>query len=168
MPANNCPLYELYRKGGCIYEQLFATACAKFTLISLGLLQILNDMMVPPNTWLVAIDIEAIQSCIPHDVGLTTIAKFFTERDRICWPLNQFVLDLLSHILHSNIFSFDGIYYKQCQRHSNGSMMRPIICQSSIGGLGMQLVRRRVPSNVPVPDIMLAQVNRRCPRLMGR
>lgn len=77
------------------------------------LLQIVDNLTIAKEALLVTIDIEALYSNIPHDLGIKIVSTFLHERDKSMWPMNQFVLSLLRHILMNNIFRFDDRYYKQ-------------------------------------------------------
>lgn len=100
----------------------------------LHLLQILENVNVQDNTWLVTIDIEVLYSSIPYQIGHTTVSKFLSERERIFWPRNQFVLTLLSHVLHNNIFCFNGIFYHQRQEVAVGAKCAPSYANLLLGG----------------------------------
>lgn len=54
------------------------------------LLKHIDDIITPPEALLVAIDIEALYSSIPHDKGVASVAKFLRELDRSLWPMTLF------------------------------------------------------------------------------
>ncbi|XP_069605856.1 uncharacterized protein [Ranitomeya imitator] len=53
---------------------------------------ILDDFEVPPNTWLVTLDVESLYTCISHDLGTQAVAYFLDlnssgigDTIRFCW-----------------------------------------------------------------------------------
>lgn len=59
------------------------------------LMQHLEGIQIPLDALLVAIDIEALYSSIPHERGVLTAGSFLGEQDTTTWPLNNFILKLL-------------------------------------------------------------------------
>lgn len=92
---------------------------------SLQLMQILNGITIPADAWLITLDIEALYSSIPHEMGLSINKEFFSEQDLTSRPLNQFILELLRHILYNNIFLFGGKLYRQKQGVAIGARCAP-------------------------------------------
>lgn len=76
-------------------------------------LQSIEGLHAPRDSWLVAIDIEALYSSIPHlkDLQIT----FLNHRGHEQWEYNEFVLELLEFSLTKNAFTFNGIHYLQVQ-----------------------------------------------------
>lgn len=83
---------------------------------------------------LVTIDIEALYSSIPHDLGINIVSIFLHERDKSQWPMKQFVLSLLRHILMNNIYRFDDQYNKQIQGVVMGARCAPLYANLFLGG----------------------------------
>lgn len=100
----------------------------------LQLFQILHDMMVPTDAWLITLNIEALYLSIPHEVGLSTISRYIHEQDRSSWSLNDFILDLLRHILFNNIFLFEGTFYRQKQGVAMGAHSAPWYANLTLRG----------------------------------
>lgn len=63
-------------------------------------------MCVCPDALLIAIDIEALYSSIPHKQGIGVVKAFLQEQDPTTWPFNVFILThnhftfLRNHYLH--------------------------------------------------------------------
>lgn len=98
------------------------------------LLRKLDGLCVPPGCFLVAIDIEALYSSIPHDHGMEVISRFLKERGPTFSGLNAFVLQLLSHILTKNVFSFDGSHFLQVQGVAMSTCCAPSYANLYLGG----------------------------------
>lgn len=64
---------------------------------------------------LVAIDVKALYSSIPHKQGLYLVASVLQEQEKVTWQFNEFLLRLLRHILHCNLFSYSGSHFLQVQ-----------------------------------------------------
>lgn len=63
------------------------------------LLRCLDNIQVPPDANLVAMDIEALYSSIPHSSGLSVIQEFLSERTEDSWSYSKFILTISDHIL---------------------------------------------------------------------
>lgn len=94
----------------------------------------IEGLTIPKGALLVAIDIEALYSSIPHRRGVEVISTFLYEQDRSCWPLMDFVVKLLDHILIANIFLFNGTAYLQVQGVSIGTYCAPSYAKLYLGG----------------------------------
>lgn len=95
------------------------------------LLRILEGMVIPTNTILVAIDIKALYWSIPHEAGIHTTKQFLIEQDRSTFPLNVFILQLLQFILIRNVFLFSDPHYLQVEGVAFGTfcLLFPIVCK---------------------------------------
>lgn len=47
--------------------------------------------------------------------GIKVVSTFLKKQDHTSWPLNQFIVELLNHVLTFNVFMFDGSTYLQEQ-----------------------------------------------------
>lgn len=45
----------------------------------------LDGLTIPPDTLLVTIDVQALYSSIPHELGIQTVKKFLMEQDHRQW-----------------------------------------------------------------------------------
>lgn len=63
-----------------------------------GTLQICSNIysgfLVPLDALIVAVDIEALYSSIPHERGVRMAESFFMAQDQITWALNGLILKL--------------------------------------------------------------------------
>lgn len=73
-------------------------------------------------------DVEALYSSIPHEKGGTVLM----EQERTSWPLNQFMLQLLSFILTRN-FIFEDQYFLQAQGMAMGTSCAPSYANLYLG-----------------------------------
>ncbi|KAM9320087.1 uncharacterized protein PAF06_004553 [Gastrophryne carolinensis] len=89
------------------------------------LLRILDGLTVPPGTFLVGLDVEALYSSIPHQQGLAAIRFFLNELDISRHNLNIFILRLLEFVLTHNFFLFNGSLYHQVQGTAMGTTCAP-------------------------------------------
>ncbi|XP_073465040.1 uncharacterized protein [Aquarana catesbeiana] len=63
------------------------------------LLRIFDNLKLPKNTWMVALDVESLYNTIPHGTGIEVISKSLQDRGPNSEAYNQFVVDLLNFIL---------------------------------------------------------------------
>ncbi|XP_077110369.1 uncharacterized protein LOC143807586 [Ranitomeya variabilis] len=73
---------------------------------------ILDDFEVPPNTWLVTLDVESLYTCISHELGTQAVAYFLDLNSSGDRRHDSFLLDLLLFILDRNFFTFDRVFYR--------------------------------------------------------
>lgn len=71
---------------------------------TIHLLQIIDDTHVPPGVWLVAVDVEALYSSIPHNKGISVVKSFLQERSTSQKSYSEFVVVLRVFIFHNNFF----------------------------------------------------------------
>lgn len=62
------------------------TSLPSYLRDTLHILQALEDLVVPPETILITLDIEALYSSIPHRSGLQIIEKFFSSGEMHPYP----------------------------------------------------------------------------------
>lgn len=79
------------------------------------LLRHIEGIQVPRDSLLVAIDVESLYSSIPHKKRVVTARLFLMEQEHTSWPLNKFILQLLTYILTRNFFIFEDQHYLQIQ-----------------------------------------------------
>lgn len=128
----------VYSKPGSRFIDLFlmqhVTSLLFYIKDTPDLLCTLEGVMVPQGATLVAVNVEALYSSILHDRGLHIISSFLQEMDRSQWPLNQFILDLLDHLLHCNVFLYAGSHYPQVQGVAMGTCCVPSYAKLYLGG----------------------------------
>lgn len=74
--------------------------------------------------------------------GIHIISMFLQTMDKSHWPLNQFILNLLEHILNTNVFLYAGFHYLQVQGVAIGTFCAPSYANSYLGGWEQQLFAR--------------------------
>lgn len=72
------------------YLRPHITGLPSYSRDMVQLLQIVEDMTVPTSSVLVTIDIEALYSSIPHELGINAGARFLAKRDVSQYPRNVF------------------------------------------------------------------------------
>lgn len=77
------------------------TTLPSYIKYTADLLKNLDGLNVPAGCLLVAIDIKALYSSIPHNQGIETVSRFLGERGPKFSGMNQFILQLLSHFLNN-------------------------------------------------------------------
>lgn len=93
----------------------FVTNLPSYIKDTIHLLQNLDGLCLPSGSLLVAIDVEALYSSIPHNLGLSAVKHFISQSHKDDRKLNAFLIDALKYILTRNVFSFDGSQYLQMQ-----------------------------------------------------
>lgn len=85
------------------------------------LLKHIKGIQVPLDSLFMAIDVEALYSNIPHEQGVLMAKSFLMKQDCTTWPLNEFILHLLSFILTRNYFVFEDLHFLQIQGVAMGT-----------------------------------------------
>lgn len=75
------------------------TALFSYVQDTIDMLRHIDGKQVPPNTWLVALDVECLYNSIPHVKGMDVIRTHLLERGPSFDGYSQFVLRLLEFIL---------------------------------------------------------------------
>lgn len=101
---------------------------------TIHLLNILDGLHVDTNTLLVCIDVVALYSSIPHQLGLTMVRSFLDERTNIHQDYNMFILKLLEFILTHNAFIFYCFQYLQMQGVAMGIICALFYAKLYLGG----------------------------------
>lgn len=97
------------------------------------LLQNLEELVVPPDALLVAVDVEALYSSIPHQLGILAIGHAISQSHRDNQAFNEFVLLSLEYILTHNVFSFYGTHFLQMQGMAMGTCCGPSYANLYLG-----------------------------------
>ncbi|KAM5151821.1 cytochrome P450 2W1-like [Mantella aurantiaca] len=117
------------------------------------LLRTIHDLQVPPGSWLVAIDVEALYSSIPHELGCQAINSFLQQRPQNEWKFNNFMLQALKFILHHNIFCFNNQIFLQRQGVAMGTS-----CAPSYANLFLGCFVEGPPSTQRLQQILLEEI----------
>ena len=103
----------------------------------------------PPQTRLVTIDVVSLYSNIPHDELLTSLQHYLDKPLPIystSRPPTKDILEIASHVLTNNIFTFESQIYRQIQGTAMGTPMAPAAANLFMGALELKL-----QTNSPVP-----------------
>lgn len=100
---------------------------------TIHLLQHIDGLQVPPDLLLVAINVEALYSSIPHDRGLICIKRILSEKSRCEGKVNDYIIEALCFILHHNYFSFNGSHYLEVQGMAMGTCCAPAYANMYLG-----------------------------------
>ncbi|XP_069614259.1 uncharacterized protein [Ranitomeya imitator] len=121
----------------CTYIDFFlqplVASLDSFVRDSTFLIQQLQDLSVPPDVYLVTLDVESLYTCIRHDLGIQAVAFFLdqnTTGDRLH---DSFLLDLLSFVLDKNYFVFDRVFYRQARGTAMGARCAPSYANLFLG-----------------------------------
>ena len=87
----------------CIHAYIHACTYIKNTY---DFIDKIKDVLIPPNSLLITLDVESMYTNILHEKGLESI----TERFKSSY-LDENVLELLELCLNSNDFEFDGKWF---------------------------------------------------------
>lgn len=71
------------------------TSLQSYVKDAVHFLQIIDNLIIPENAFLVTIDVEALFSFIPHDKGLAAIKHIIYQRGYEDWGYNELILSLL-------------------------------------------------------------------------
>lgn len=97
------------------------------------LLRHIEGIQIPRDALLVAIDVESLYSSIPHEKGIATARSFLMEQEDTSWPLNEFILQLLTFILTQNFFIFEDQHYLPIQGVAMGTSCAPSYANLFLG-----------------------------------
>lgn len=97
-------------------------------------LSVIEGLDIPPSSWLVAIDVEALYCLIPHSKGIKMVKSFLWDKSQTQWPYNQFILDVFKFILTHIVFVFNRSHYLQIQGVAMGTCCAPSYANLYLGG----------------------------------
>ncbi|XP_040178452.1 uncharacterized protein LOC120911183 [Rana temporaria] len=100
---------------------------------TIHLLQKVQHFKVSPGALLVAIDVEALYSSIPHSLGLSAIKNTLLPIFRGDRRLGEFLIMALEFILYHGVFSFDGSHFLQVQGVAMGTSCAPSYANLYLG-----------------------------------
>ena len=105
---------------------------------STDLINILEELEVPPDAYLITLDIESLYTNISHDEAITTFLKKFIQH-----PKKVFLLDLLKYVLKNNIFKFNNLTFTQLCGVAMGTKLAPALATIYIGDLEENFIKHR-------------------------
>ena len=109
----------------CVYLQPFAQTTKSYIKETNHFLQKLNDLgVIPPESFLVTIDVTSLYTNIPHREGILA-CKDALEKRQTKEPKTWILLRLLHFILAKTCFKFNDKYYKQISGTTMGTKCAP-------------------------------------------
>ncbi|CAJ0964974.1 unnamed protein product [Ranitomeya imitator] len=118
-PLKGCPIVagldSLSQNIGVYIDKIlrpFVLSLPSYVTDIAHLLGLLEDVAVEPHITLASIDVEALYSSIPHDLGVRAVDHFLKTRAVECLEHSNFVKHLL-FTLTRNYFIFNGKYFRQ-------------------------------------------------------
>ena len=111
----------------------FVVNLSSYIKDTIYLLRKLEGLHVSSGALLVAIDVEALYSSIPHNLGLIAIRNVLFPIFRIDPKLGEFIMMALEFILHHGVFSFDGSHFLQVQGVAMGTSCAPSYANLYLG-----------------------------------
>ncbi|XP_073422111.1 uncharacterized protein [Dendrobates tinctorius] len=127
---------SLTQNSGLYIDQIlrpFVVCMPSYLRDTSDLLLKLEGVHLEGNAWLASIDIEALYSNIPHDVGIKGVGHFLSQRSIACRGHNSFLTSLLQYILTHNAFCFDGKFYHQLRGTAMGCPCAPSYANLFLG-----------------------------------
>ncbi|XP_069609107.1 uncharacterized protein [Ranitomeya imitator] len=116
----------------CIYVDFFLQPLAmklkSHLRDSTHLIQLLQDLCVPPGTLVITLDVESL-----YDVGLKAVSFFLDRNTTGDREHDQFLLDLLLFVLDKNYFVFDRCFYRQIKGTAMGARCAPSYANLFLG-----------------------------------
>lgn len=88
------------------------TLFIKDTIQFLGMIE---NLHIPPEEWLITIDIEMLYAGILHYQGIFAVSQFLKIREQGQLSMSQFILDALEFIFCNNVFTFDEKIFLQIE-----------------------------------------------------
>ena len=95
------------------------------------LLDMINDIKIPNDSFLATIDVDSLYTNIDNEAGINAVNKAFTKNPdpigtlKCCKRPNQAILDLLQLCLENNDFTFNGDWYVQTHGTAMGKKFAP-------------------------------------------
>ncbi|KAL8565389.1 hypothetical protein ACOMHN_029084 [Nucella lapillus] len=91
--------------------------------------------LLPSDALIVTIDVVGLYSNIPHHEVTTSVTETLATKTHLVpnAPPKKLLLKIINHILHNNIFQFDGNIFKQIFGTAMGTPMAPTIANIFMG-----------------------------------
>ena len=105
---------------------------------STELIHILRTLKVPPQAYLITLDVESLYTNISHEEAIKSLLKRFE-----CDPQKVLVLDLLKYVLKNNVFKFGDQVFAQLHGVAMGTKLAPALATIYIGDLEEQFLENR-------------------------
>ena len=103
---------------------------------STELIHILLTLKVPPQAYLITLDVESLYTNISHEEAIKSLLKRFE-----CDPQKVLALDLLKYVLKNNVFKFGD--FAQLHGVTMGTKLAPALATIYIDDLEEQFLESR-------------------------
>ena len=117
---------------------------------STDLVRRLQTLKVPPNAFLVTLDIESLYTNITHEEAIVSFLKRFADD-----PNKVFLLDLFKYVLKNNIFQFAENVYTQLCGIAMGTKLAPALATIYIGDIEEEFIAERTKK----PDLWVRYID---------
>ncbi|CAJ0958904.1 unnamed protein product [Ranitomeya imitator] len=88
-------------------------------------IRVIKDLgTIPPESWLVTLDVNSLYTSISHDKGMEATRSLLSTSDLSDGSI-QFCMDLLQIVLHENFFLYEDTFYVQKRGTAMGSHVAP-------------------------------------------
>lgn len=106
-------------------SEILLTSCIDLMASAVGLIK--------PDSWLASINVEALDTSIPHDLGIKAVEYFLLTRGRQYRAHSRLVLDLIEFTLTKNYFLCDDKIFHQLMGTAMGSSCAPSYANLFLG-----------------------------------
>ncbi|KAM4038417.1 uncharacterized protein ACNLHF_016739 [Anomaloglossus baeobatrachus] len=111
----------------------FVVSLSSYLRDTSDLLTKINGVTIEQDTIFASIDVEALYSSIPHELGLKALKHFLDSRGTHYEKHSRFTLKLMDYILTHNFFTFNGKYYHQLRGTAMGCSCAPSYANLYLG-----------------------------------
>lgn len=107
-----------------------------YTRDTIHVLQMIGRLHIEGHITLVAIDVEALYSSIPHDKGISAIQHTLRPQSHLDPQFANFILASLDFVLIHNYFHFSGSHYLRVKGVAMGTCCAPSYANHLPGEMG--------------------------------
>ncbi|CAJ0933257.1 unnamed protein product [Ranitomeya imitator] len=103
-------------------------------------IRVIKDLgTIPPESWLVTLDVNSLYTSISHDRGMEATRSLLSTSDLSDGSV-QLCLDLLQIVLHENFFLYEDTFYVQKRGTAMGSHVAPAYANAFMNKFEMEHV----------------------------
>ena len=99
---------------------------------------------------LVTIDVKSLYTNIQNDEGIQACIDMFKKHNETTTELEQSIIEVLTHILKNNSFSFNNEHYLQIHGTAMGSPMAPTYANIFMAMLEQKLLKEAPEGLIPI------------------
>ena len=105
---------------------------------------------LPENIILITIDVKSLYTNIPNDQGIQACLDMLKEHSTLTSELEQYIIDILTHILTKNAFTFNNEHFVQIHGTAMGSPMAPTYANIFMARLERELLLKAPNGLIPI------------------